>query len=739
MRRTLLGIGVSALATLSASAVARAQFTPAQLLSSEPPLQFQQASTPAFAHDGEYVAFRGTLAGVPGIYRRDLRTGAIALVAGASSQPELNAPDAAAPSISEEGRYVAFTTAHDLDAAVDSGSGCPQVYVRDMDRPLAADRAAEEEGGSVASPYVLASAANGTSAGLVYERPCSASSEGELEIGGSQAAAGVALSADGQKVAFTVLSPSDLTGQCTRPPASSCPTEASQVAVRDLRTETTTLVSATSAGGPTPGGGAFPSTAAEQRTNGGQTQIESPEPTASSASLSADGSTVAWQGTDVPEQVPPSADVSEGMVRYDGPAFEVEPLWRRIGEGPGAHTVRLLAGAGLNFYFGPSHENVDSEDIEGGAVAPAGHLFVAPALSADGRTIAALASAPTPVNEPSYQFLGQAAALLPTELYLVQVGQGAAAAAASVTPLTATPDLAAHNAIFGGVADVAISPDGTRVVFNSRRVSFALAPPALVSPPAPEIAYDYTYAADIPFGTLQRVTSTYDSTPPDGEPGQISFSGDGASLAFSSSAANLFYGDATPGASQVYLTEEVAAEERVAQQSTALAPAISLPGPEWTLSATAAAQRDGSVLIYAELPGAGYLEAHATAQLPLAPKRASSARKERPRGAGASRGRQVGGIVTKTIAHTASSATAPGELRLRLSPTSAYRALVASKDGLYVVLSISFAAPGHATLERKIALTLHSAKAVKKSNGDSTHHGAHRSRTAGGRGRGEAR
>jgi hypothetical protein len=698
-------------ATVLPAVSARAAFTPATLLSSAPSLQFDEASNPAFSSDGHYVAFRGSLAGVPGIYRRDLENGETRLVAGASDVEELDAPDAAGPSISADGRYIAFTSAHDLDTADDTGSGCPEVYVRDMSQQLLADASLSP---STPKTFTLVSAANGTGKGLTYETQCSPGSASQLAIGGAQAASGVALSADGRKVAFTVLSPSDLTGPCVPPPGNKCPTEASQVAIRDLDAQTTTLVSVTPAGQPTPGGGAFPSIASEQRFTQIYLNVASSEPTASSAAISADGSTVAWQGTNVPEQVPTASDVTVGMAKFGGPALEVEPLWRRVADGVNAITKRLLGEAGVNFYFGPSHEG--SEAIEGGALAPEQQAFVAPVLSADGATVAVISNGPTTYNELSYEFLSFVVQP-PAEAYEVHI-DGTPTSPPLVTALTETPNFTAHNATFDGIKSLAISADGTRVAFDTRRVSFVLAPPVLISPPAPEVASDYTYEVNLSLGTVQRVTSTYDGSPPNGEPGSISFSGSGLSLAFESTAGNLFYGDATPGAPQVYLVEETQSNEQPTAEIIGSEPVVALPVPDWILSATAVAQRDGSVLVDAQTPGPGRLEVKATAQLPTHVKHGE---KSSRRAARSSVGSSDVRILTRTIAKATLNALTPGELRIPLRVGSAYRGLVDGKSGIYALLHVSFTARGHATLVREIPITFRRVPPKQRSKGRTSH------------------
>jgi Tol biopolymer transport system component len=697
---------------------ANAAFTSPTLVSGTQLIPFEAAGSPALSANGRYVVFQGTLAGVPGIYRRDLQTGGVDMVVGSSEDKAIDAPDAAAPSVSADGRYIAFTSAAVLDPVEDRGSGCPQVYVRDM-------QANPNE-----PSITLASAMNGNSSGLTFASPCAASSTGRLALGGAQAAAAVALSADGRQVAFTVLGPSDLTGPCTpstTPPQLTCPTPASQVAVRNLDTRTTTLVSATPSGEATPGGGAFPSTESEQK-NLGSIDTTGSQPAGSTAAISADGSTVAWLGTNIPAQVPPATDVAAGMVNLGGSiATEVEPLWRRVADGSAAVTKRLLVGAGLNFYFTGSHEEIEA--VNGGTLYPATQDFVPPALSADGTTVVTVADATTSGNEASYQYLGSQQAP-PAEAYAIRVGD---VGAPWVTPLTATPSFAAPNAILDGVLDVAISPDGSRVAFETPRTSFALAPPTLVSPPAPEVGNAYTYQANLALGTLQRVTSTYDGSGPTGPSTLISFSGDGLGLAFASAAGNLIYGDPTPGASQVYIVREISTATQVATPTVGPVPLPALPVPAWVLSATTVAQPDGSVLVDAQVPGAGRLSVRATTQISTSvaghAARRRSRRRARQKAARASlasharrslaqMGTRTGSgsaITARTLASAGVVTAAPSELRLRLRASARYRSLITGGNGLYAILRVTFTASAHKTLVQMIPVTFRArVRSVKK-------------------------
>jgi hypothetical protein len=683
-----------ALAALFALAVpAHADFSAATLLSGTQQLQFDEANAPAFSADGRYVAFQGSLGEVPGIYRRDLATGQVELVAGG---------DASAPSISATGRYIAFTSTAVLVPAAKPGEGCPQVYVRDM------------EPGAGAPEYELASALNDFDVGLSYLPHCSAAPSGELPLGGAQAAPGVALSQDGRHVVFTVSSSSNLVrGAGCIPPArlTECAPETppSQVAVRDLANETTTLVSATPAGGPTPGGGAFPSSESEQLmlTYGERPSATSDQPTASSAAISADGSTVAWQGTNVPEQVPSATDVVPGMASItatpgEPAADEVEPLWRRVANGAGAVTLRLLAGAGLNLYAHTYQEG--AEPIMGGAVGP-GYGFAPPALSADGSVVATISNALTPANEATYYGKYISGFYIPpNDAYVVDVKEDPSTAPqAHVTPLTATASFLAPRVFESGVSDVAVSRDGLHVAFDTPRTGFTLAPPESISPPAPE--GDYTYEVNVPLGTLQRVTSTHDGAAPDGQAGLLSFSGDDRSLAFASHASNLFFGDAITEAPEVYLVHELPTSDTPAEQSIAPPPAISAPLAAWILNATAVPQENGSLLVSAQAPGAGRLTVKAIAQLPTA-----SAPARRSTAATAHRVAQASGggvaLTAHTVAQASASAKGPSSIQFRLTVSSPYRARLSSHGGLYCIVRVTFTASGRTPLVREIPVTL---------------------------------
>ncbi len=291
------------------------------------PQQAEYAHDTAITADGRYVVFDGSIGGVRGVWRRDLQTGALQQVAGG---------DAELPSVSEHGQYVSFTT--------NEGASLPEityslagkrpsvlvgpreavnVYVRDMTR----------EPGE-AGAFVLASAANGPAQPtqpLTYQ-------SSEPEKYGSVAAGRSAISADGQEVAFVTTAVSDLAGPDT---------PALQVAVRYLETNETKLVSRClkCEAGIEPAVGSVESGQAYGGVYPGLSDAFLPVPPYGAygpspppgASISADGTTVAWIGEDV-EQQAPMLSAEKRSAHY------TEPLWRRIAP-PESGTERVTGGS----------------------------------------------------------------------------------------------------------------------------------------------------------------------------------------------------------------------------------------------------------------------------------------------------------------------------------------------------------------------------------------------------------
>lgn len=725
MRRLLHCLLLALSLSVGVAASASAAYGPASLLSGTTTQEFTSADAPALAAGGGYAAFQGMLGNTSGVWVRNLRSGAIDLVAGSdTTDSALSAPDAAAPSISADGRYVAFTTTADLDPADEPSTdrGCPEVYVRDMTIPIGS-----------AGAYRLAAALDGTATGITFAT-CKGDSVGTdtFQQAGAQAAPAVALSADGSEVVFTVLGASNVTdgGNDTSTPAS-------QVVVRNMRTDTTTIVSVTPSGTPTPGGGAFPSTVGEanpvQQPLPGVTFIP---PTDSTASISADGSTVAWLGTNVPAQVPSATDVIPGIQSLtaaaagtgDQAGLEIEPLWRRVADGTGAVTQRLLADAGLDFYANTYQSSAaGDQEVMAGSL-PNGYSI--PVLSADGTEAAVVSDAPTPAALTAYQADypdGFPDAALPADVYAIHVTD--TSSTPQVIPVTSDANYYAFGAATATATAVGISADGSEVGFETARTDFS--PFALITPAS---AYDHvteTYVADLSNQTLQLVTSTYDHSAANGNAGLLDFSGDGQSLAFASTASDLFYGDVYPANAEVYLASAQAEPTAVAATSITVQPGVTPPPSTWTLNVSAKAQSNGTVVLTATVPGAGKLSARAGAQIaslkPASTKTKSTAKptktrvtKPKQKARLKTAAKQTGTskkatgtkkptkstppvtVPTTTIATASQKTVASGRLQLTLKVHGRYASLVDTKDGLYAVVNVTFTCPGRPTISRDL-------------------------------------
>jgi dipeptidyl aminopeptidase/acylaminoacyl peptidase len=672
--------------------------------------QADYAHDPAISGDGQYVAFDGSFGGVTGVWRRDLATGAVELVAGG---------DAELPSISEDGRYISFTTTQALSPE-DHNKG-PDVYVRDM----------EPQPGE--PQYTLVSAVNGSAEGLTYEYTGS-SAAFEEEHYGSLASGRSALSANGREVAFVTSAVSNLAGPHT---------PALQVAIRNLDTLETRLVSVrigtsdepvsmqegedsygavfTGLGGKAPAFGPPPSY--------GEYGTTPPLGT----SLSADGSTVAWMGDDIGQQVALLAAETRSP-------FYTEPLWRRIAPGSETPTRPITGGSDpANPACKASGETVlpgaasPSDPCQGPFATPEGELSgiwagggfgeLQPRLSADGYTVAFTAQAPLVSlgNDFGADPFGR-----PSDLYVANMHEGLTRDQA-LTPLTElASDKKEDVATDGPIVDFDISPDGSQVAFTTQRTQFPLGSPAYVSAPAAEAGMAELFDADLADDTLTRVTQSFEGGPsehphisvatgrdiyPDGD-GVLSpsFSDDGTKLAFSSTASNLVYGDGnTPPADQrdgpfdgsdAFVVSRILFPATPTPQYVSSAPEPSLT-PVWNLGVTALSRANGSVLLYVQAPGVGTLHADARSAIVIQSPRAG----RNARRASAARALERGHVATRTVATRAMDPKGVGLETLTLALAPIYRSLAGERGGLSAMVTVTFAAPGHATLRESIPVT----------------------------------
>jgi WD40 repeat protein len=732
MRRLGLLVVVSLLGVL-APAVAHADvFGPISLASeSEVPhsASNQQAS---YAHDaaisgnGRYVAFDGSYAGHTGVWRRDLQTGVVQMVAAAEpSEPSISAPDAELPSISESGQYVSFTTTARLDPIDDTNSS-PDVYVRNMDISAAQQC---EPGADTAEPcaFTLGSAANGSSTGLTYEPSGTGSRESEEDNYGSLAAARSAISADGRKVVFVTTAISNLAGTGT---------PAMQVAVRDLDSEQTELVSVAdepATGAPILGRPVLGQESGGQvygavftGTGGTAPIFRDPQPYGTppeiGASISADGTTVAWMGVDVAEQV--------RLLGDEAPKDSyTEPLWRRIGDGPSAPIRRVTGGSDTG--YGPCLESGQSalpgvaslsnpcqgpfdafQESRLAGIWSAQPADPVPRLSGDGYSVAFIANAPLAAlgadfggTEPN------------SDLYLVNMRE----------PLTRAQALHPLTELAGGdqsdiaenapIVDFAISADGQQLAFTTKRTVFPLGSPSYVSAPQATAGMLELFAVDLHDDTLTRVSNGFAGGPsehphepkPSSEDpypqlgdGALSpsFSDDGNTIAFSSTASNLVFGDGnTPplGAtkfdgSDAFVVSRTVFNGQPTPQSISAVPAGPTIAPLWRLGVTARSRADGSVVLYVTVPGVGAVKAVADSAVRVRSKR---------------HGHVSTTVAMRSVATSKRAAfAADGELlTLILVPTPRYRALAERRPGLAGTVSVSFAAAHRPALKQNVRVS----------------------------------
>lgn len=648
MRRLAAAAALAAtLASLLAAGPAAAEFGPIRLVSRTFASQAREASEPVLSADGHYMALRAVMdGGQMGVFRIDLETGEVTRVeTGAAPEGSVKAEPLAtakAPSISADGRYVSFTTTAPLAPALDPQPGTEDVYVADM---------------STSPPtYELASVAAAT---------------GEAMTTPSQAAPRVALDADGREVAFV---------------------SGGEVYLRDLETRETTLVSvardpltgAMEPGVPVPGGTVVPKLADSV-----------------GAALSADGTTVAWLGTNLPAQVPLLTDEKAKIVALEanGGHYD-EPLWRRVADGPSAPTRRIVGGGDPLAPGCPGEAGTLAEPacrgpfpglIEGnyeknvatGWLGRPEPIDGVPQLSADGDTVALIGSPTEAAN-----------------LFLVDMAPGLSrvqavrqlTAQVPVSPGAEGPvvDEEKYVPLNGHVYDVAISADGRHVAFATARQRFPIAPPNLATPAPVQLGLVELYDLDLENEAMRRVTHGLggESEPSLATTGQAQ-GGTGASspsfgagdrlLGFSSAASNLVAGDGNE-AGDAFVVEDVPGS----RAATTSVPDRPQPAgvKRRNLVVSAFSMPNGKVKVVAVTPANGSLAVRAEAPLGA---------RSRPRRVAAG----------KATART----TAPVKVVLALPRR--LRRLARSGEGLYAEAAVAFHRAGGGTVRRRLEIRFH--------------------------------
>ena len=517
-----------------------------------------------------------------GIFRYDRFTGELALVADGSEihtegseAGKLIFRGAQNPSISADGRYIAFSTGQQL-VPQDTNENV-DVYVRDMDVPLTADR---KDSGA----YTLVSARDGGEEPATYA-PRTPSLPGANP--GSEVWPGTAISANGRYVLFRTTE-----RESNLPSRAGVETPPRQLFVRDLQAKTTTLISGNAvtgepAGGPAKTGGAI-----------------------GPASISADGSTVSWVSIDAPEQ---TRFLPGEVEDYELPYY----LWRRWQE-PSAVTRRITGiadpedpecheGEGVSSAnptatgpcYGPLSEQEDSlASIDG----------TAPALSEDGYTVAFLAGAPLRPNVTKASGL---------DIFLTSMAPGVTRKA-DTRELT----LAVNGAQGDGnasISSLALSSDGLHIAFVSQRDAFVLSDPVPTGSFSTTGEQSELYVINLTTETLERAVVGLEGAEPNGSTANNpTLTENGSAVAFVSQASNLIFGDANGFPDAFAATLQ-------APGGTAAPPAgVNAGSGGFSLTASSSPElgvsvkraKDGGVLLLVETPGAGKLTAQARGAIP---------------------------------------------------------------------------------------------------------------------------
>jgi Tol biopolymer transport system component len=645
---------LAAFAALLGPGTSAADFGPIQLVSKSASEQAAVALAPALAADGRYLAFQGTIGGLRGVFRKDLETGAVEPVAVGSAY-EGGAPgaDSSAPSISAGGRYVSFTTKTPLDPIDDTQPGSSDVYVADMGIP--------------SSPaYELASALDSSRVGLAYEG-----------AGGSVASGRVALSADGRKVAFVTTATSDLTSGPGGSTAGT-PTPAGQVVLRNLETMETTLVSAER----DPGAGAMTGLPVP----GGAVIEKAQLPLLKGAALSADGTTIAWLGANLQDQVPLLPGEAAAISAEDGAsAFPYdEPLWRRVADGPQAPTRRIVGGDASAPFADLTGRNTEFNAAEGW-LGVAG-IDGVPRLSADGRGVALIGN---PTNATNVFVVDMHDGLSRAEAVRQLTGEVPIRPTEPESTINKEPYVALNGHVFG----LAISSDGERIAFATARQQFPLSPPNLVGSPPGSLGLVELYRIDLEDEVLQRVTHGVEgageaSLAPTGTgesgagAGAPSFGEGGRLIAFSSTASNLVEGDGNEAA-DAFLVEDLTSPATAGGSSISPPPSSPIRKPRWGIVLSASSLPNGDVRLVATVPAAGVLRARAGAVLGPAP------------------------APPRRLAATRARARAGGPVALTLRLPRRYRRLARSREGLYATAKVSFRGAGGKPLHGGLEVRFH--------------------------------
>jgi Tol biopolymer transport system component len=647
---------------------------------------FQTRATNFFEDDGESESERkaaeppGTLR-EGGIFRYDRDTGQLQIVASGnlvvSEGPEAGkvlVRGAVNPSVSADGRYVAFASAQRL-VSQDTNENV-DVYRRDM-----------SSSPGEAGAFALVSAQNDSDEPPVYDD----SSITPIPGGdpGAQLWPNTSISADGRYVLFrSVEVPSSL------PEGSS--TQPGQLFVRDLVAKTTTLVTRKKKGEPEEGGPA-----------GG---AEGP------ATLSADGSTVAWVGRNAPEQTTFLAgeDLDETLPSY---------LWRRWQE-PGVSTRRVTGVADPEDPGCPPGGSIKNEATATGpcygpltlpeSTSP-GISSQVPALSADGYTVAFLAGG---AIRPNF--------LKPDSLDVYQTSMRPGVTRKAGTRALTLAVNGAQGDGNASITSLAMSSDGSHIAFVSQRNAFVLSAPAPTGSFSATGQQSELYVIDLSTNTLERAVVGLEGAEPNGSTANNpTLSENGSVLAFVSSVSNFIFGDANN-------SEDAFAATLQVPGGTAIPPAgvnagaggfslTALSSPELGVAVKRA--KDGGVTLLVETPGPGKLIAKARGSIPKSAS-AKTARKARASSAAAhmskAKPKKKKAPPPVLLASASATARSEGTTTLTLHISSKYVKDLQRAGKLKANITIDFAptTPSESALSDEVSATFITTSPARKSSGE---------------------
>jgi Tol biopolymer transport system component len=636
---------------------------------------FQTRATNFFEDDGGVVGPHGVEPDAEppgtlregGIFRYDRVTGTIQLVADGSELhtegPEkgrLVFQGAHSPSVSANGRYIAFATAQQL-VPQDKNENV-DVYVRDMDVPLTAGR---KDSGA----YTLVSARNGGEESATYA-PRSPPLPGAEP--GADVWPNTSISADGRYVVFrTTELASNL------PDHTAVDTPPRQLFVRDLQAQTTTLLSRNMTTIHYPSGDPV-----EDVTG----------PALGPATISADGTTVAWVST--------NAEAQTRFLPGEKPVANVPYyLWRRWQE-PDALTRRLTGMADPDDpVCQPGEEVTSSLTATGPCYGPlseqesnlASVAGVSPGLSFDGYTVAFLAGAAMRPNVTKPSALDVFTTSMRPGISRKQGTRELTLAANSGNP-GSTPS----------IESLAFSSDGSTIAFTTSRNDYVLPEPQPIGAFRPLPTANDLYVIHLDENTLERAVVNYEG----GDPGSSiavhpTLTADGSIVAFTSSASDLTFGDANQASDAFTATLQAPAGVAVppAGVNSVQSGFSLLAGGAPELGLHVERGKDGDLILLVETPGAGKLTAQARGTISTKVGRKTKKRKV-------------------VLGHASSAARAEGTTTLTLKIASRYAKDLKRAKKLRASIAVDFtpSKPGEA-LSAEANATFVSAAAKKAARG----------------------